>query len=345
MGLRLSTPAADNGEGPPQPPQPSYWQMIKMGYNELVGAIIRPPRAEYLTAHLGPSTFEFCGRAFQRRDFEVLNERGQRLQCSHWEPVEYPMAEEEEANGAEGDGEEEEEEQQQQQQQRNPKEQRRGSLPCIVYMHGNSSARIEALPQLSLCLSLGITMVALDFAGSGRSEGEFVSLGYYEKDDLKAVIEHLRASERVSRIALWGRSMGAVTALMHGERDPSLAAMVRMDIQWGGVLGWLIACFVCAPCFPPLILLCLCVSSPPSSTRGRTANIVPPPPSFLTLPYPLSSPSTTTLLDPRLPLRRLRLARRRNGGQGERTRGTRPPTRQPPRSAFYQGLSANESWV
>lgn len=210
MGLQQSMPAADGGEGPPPPPQPSYWQMIKMGYNELVGAIIRPPRAEYLTTHLGPPSFEFCGRAFQRRDFEVVNERGQRLQCSHWEPVEYPVEEEDD-----------------QQQQRNPKEQRTGSLPCIVYMHGNSSARIEALPQLSLCLSLGITLVALDFAGSGRSEGEFVSLGYYEKDDLKAVIEHLRASGRVSRIALWGRSMGAVTALMHGERDPSLAAMVR----------------------------------------------------------------------------------------------------------------------
>ena len=230
MGLRQSTPAADGGEGPPPPPQPSYWQMIKMGYAELVNAIIRPPRAEYLTAHLGPPTFEFCGRAFQRRDFEVVNERGQRLQCSHWEPVEYPVLEEgeEEDDDKKRDDGPAAEGQQKQQQQRNPKEQRRGPLPCIVYMHGNSSARIEALPQLSLCLSLGITLVALDFAGSGRSEGEFVSLGYYEKDDLKAVIEHLRASGHVSRIALWGRSMGAVTALMHGERDPSLAAMVRV---------------------------------------------------------------------------------------------------------------------
>ena len=160
----------------------------------------------------------------------MVNERGQRLQCSHWEPVEYPVLEEgeEEDDDKKRDDGPAAEGQQKQQQQRNPKEQRRGPLPCIVYMHGNSSARIEALPQLSLCLSLGITLVALDFAGSGRSEGEFVSLGYYEKDDLKAVIEHLRASGHVSRIALWGRSMGAVTALMHGERDPSLAAMVRV---------------------------------------------------------------------------------------------------------------------
>lgn len=54
-------------------------------------------------------------------------------------------------------------------------------------MHGNSSARLEAVPQLSLALSLGATMVAFDFAGSGRSGGDYVSLGYYERDDLKVV--------------------------------------------------------------------------------------------------------------------------------------------------------------
>lgn len=52
-------------------------------------------------------------------------------------------------------------------------------------MHGNSSARLEALPQLTLALSLGATLVAFDFSGSGLSGGEYVSLGYYEKDDVK----------------------------------------------------------------------------------------------------------------------------------------------------------------
>lgn len=45
--------------------------------------------------------------------------------------------------------------------------------------------RVEALPQLSLALTLGATLVAFDFAGSGKSGGEHVSLGYYERDDLK----------------------------------------------------------------------------------------------------------------------------------------------------------------
>jgi dienelactone hydrolase len=53
-----------------------------------------------------------------------------------------------------------------------------------------------------------------------------VSLGFFEREDLKAVIHFLRASKRVSTVALWGRSMGAATALMHGDRDPSIAAMI-----------------------------------------------------------------------------------------------------------------------
>jgi fermentation-respiration switch protein FrsA (DUF1100 family) len=93
-------------------------------------------------------------------------------------------------------------------------------------MHGNSSARVEILPQLSYLLSLGVAVFSFDFAGSGKSDGEYVSLGFYEREDLSCVIAHLRATNVVSTIALWGRSMGASTALMFGDRDPSIACMI-----------------------------------------------------------------------------------------------------------------------
>jgi pimeloyl-ACP methyl ester carboxylesterase len=99
-------------------------------------------------------------------------------------------------------------------------------IPVVIYMHGNSSARVEVLPQLSYLLSLGLAVFSFDFAGSGKSDGEYVSLGYYEREDLMCVIAHLRATNVVSTIALWGRSMGAATALMHGDRDPSIACMI-----------------------------------------------------------------------------------------------------------------------
>lgn len=69
-------------------------------------------------------------------------------------------------------------------------------------------------------------MFAFDFAGSGLSEGEFVSLGHFEQEDVAAVVEYLRSTGEVSTIALWGHSMGAVTSIMFGDRDPSIAAMI-----------------------------------------------------------------------------------------------------------------------
>ena len=141
---------------------------------------------------MGPPAFLFCGKRFTRTDFALKTKRGLNLQCSHWEPVERAS----------------------------------DRIPVVIYMHGNSSARVEVLPQLSYLLSLGIAVFSFDFAGSGKSDGEYVTLGYYEREDLMCVIAHLRATNVVSTIALWGRSMGAATSLMHGYRDPSIACMI-----------------------------------------------------------------------------------------------------------------------
>lgn len=69
-------------------------------------------------------------------------------------------------------------------------------------------------------------MFCFDSAGCGISEGEYISLGWWERDDVAMIVDHLRRSRSVSTLALWGRSMGAVTALMHADRDPSIAAIV-----------------------------------------------------------------------------------------------------------------------
>jgi alpha/beta superfamily hydrolase len=34
-----------------------------------------------------------------------------------------------------------------------------------------------------------LTVFAFDFTGSGLSDGEYVSLGYFEKEDLHAVVK------------------------------------------------------------------------------------------------------------------------------------------------------------
>ena len=64
--------------------------------------------------------------------------------------------------------------------------------------------------------------------GSGRSEGHWVSLGAHEVEDVAVLVAHIRQTFPSSMIAIWGRSMGAVTALLYSQRDPSIAGVVRL---------------------------------------------------------------------------------------------------------------------
>ena len=52
---------------PEDPKKMSYVQMARLGYQELVNAIIRPPRADYKMEALGPPAFTFCGKRFTVR--------------------------------------------------------------------------------------------------------------------------------------------------------------------------------------------------------------------------------------------------------------------------------------
>lgn len=164
------------------------------GYDELWKAIIRPPREQYQLADLGPDRFIIEDRVFKRTDQEIKNPRGLKLQCSHFEPADEERVAEQ--------------------------------LPCVIMLHGNCSSRMDALAAVPVLLPMNITVFCFDFSGCGLSEGEYISLGWYERDDLAAVVETLRNSGTTSYIGLWGRSMGAVTCLLHARRDPSIAGMV-----------------------------------------------------------------------------------------------------------------------
>jgi hypothetical protein len=73
------------GEPAPEPaaPKMGFFSMVSQGYGELVNAIIRPPRAEYEVADLGPREFTIGQLPVLRSDIELVGPRG-KLQCSHW---------------------------------------------------------------------------------------------------------------------------------------------------------------------------------------------------------------------------------------------------------------------
>lgn len=75
-------------------------------------------------------------------------------------------------------------------------------------------------------LAANMTLFCFDFPGCGKSEGDYISLGWYERDDVNVIINYLRKERKVSSIGLWGRSMGGATALFYSQRDPTIAGMV-----------------------------------------------------------------------------------------------------------------------
>lgn len=161
-------------------------------YNQAWKAVIRPPRNSYSVEELGPVRFNLGKSLYKRTDLRLKSPRGHMLECSHFLPARIP------------------EEKQ----------------PCVVYLHGNSSSRLEALSVLPLLLPLDVSIFCLDLSGSGRSQGDYVSLGHNEEEDLCTALEYLRQLSTVTSIGLWGRSMGAATAIMRAAKDSKLAACV-----------------------------------------------------------------------------------------------------------------------
>merc|ERR1711974_374968 len=54
----------------------------------------------------------------------------------------------------------------------------------------------------------------------------YISLGHYDSQDVKVVLDYLRDVIGVTAIGLWGRSMGAAAAVLRAAEDPDLAACV-----------------------------------------------------------------------------------------------------------------------
>jgi len=67
----------------------------------------------------------------------VTNAKGLKLQCGHYRPCDTAETQ----------------------------------LPCVVYLHGNSGCQRDCCEVLRPLLSANITVFALDFSGSGLSDG------------------------------------------------------------------------------------------------------------------------------------------------------------------------------
>src|SRR5262249_47330089 len=75
----------------------------------------------------------------------------------------------------------------------------------ILYLHGIADNRGSSTSVIARYLSLGYDVIAYDSRAHGGSTGEFCTYGYYEKDDLRRVIDGTGGGP----VVLIGTSLGA----------------------------------------------------------------------------------------------------------------------------------------
>ncbi len=99
----------------------------------------------------------------------------------------------------------------------------------IIFVHGHGGDR-AAGSSLEIATKLweqGFNLLLFDLRGSGLSEGERVSGGYFEQDDLLGAYDYVLETETSSgKIGVLGFSAGAATAILGAAKEPDIQAVV-----------------------------------------------------------------------------------------------------------------------
>ena len=102
-----------------------------------------------------------------------------------------------------------------------------GKGVTIVYSHGLFRSRRELLARAMDLSKRGYGALLYDARNHGDSGPSRVSLGYFERFDAEAAVRYLREVEKSKdRVALFGISLGAVTALRAAAETPEVAAVI-----------------------------------------------------------------------------------------------------------------------
>jgi hypothetical protein len=83
----------------------------------------------------------------------------------------------------------------------------------IIYFHSHGANRQEGRFLLDFADSKKANLCLMDMRASGESGGSCCTLGIRESKDVEAMIRKLKRQFKISRVILYGRSMGAASVL------------------------------------------------------------------------------------------------------------------------------------
>ncbi len=101
--------------------------------------------------------------------------------------------------------------------------------PTLIFVHGITSNRTadEAMDLAARLIKEGFNILMFDLRGHGESDGERVSGGYHERQDVLGAFDFLEdRGTPIERVGVLGFSMGAGTSLLVAAEEPRMRALV-----------------------------------------------------------------------------------------------------------------------
>ena len=95
----------------------------------------------------------------------------------------------------------------------------------VLLFHGVADNRVGTIGQSEILLGAGYGVVMMDQRAHGESGGAMATYGWLERNDTRAVVNLLSASEHPAHIFALGESMGAGIALQSAGIDPRIEAV------------------------------------------------------------------------------------------------------------------------
>ncbi len=99
---------------------------------------------------------------------------------------------------------------------------RRGT---VIYLHGVADNRTSGAGVLERFRERGFDVVAYDSRAHGESDGEACTYGFYEKEDLRRVVDTVASGP----VILIGSSLGGAVALQLAATDKRISAVVAAE--------------------------------------------------------------------------------------------------------------------